>query len=60
MLPVLGLTAATLGLLGILGLVYREVRHEAGPAEKRALGAVAVAIAAVWLFYVLTRVPAGH
>ena len=60
MLPVFGLTAATLGLLGILGMVYREVRDEAGPGEKGSLGVVAGAIVVTWLFYVLTRAPAGH
>jgi hypothetical protein len=50
MLANVALTIATIGLLAILWMIYREVRDEAGPLEKNSLvaGAVTVVLVAVW------------
>jgi hypothetical protein len=59
MLPILGVIAATVGLLTIIFLIRREVGSEAGPLESNALlgtGALAVAVC-VW--YVVTHLPSG-
>jgi len=52
MLPNLGLITATLGLLVILGMVYKEVGGELGSVEKTSFaggGLVIVVVAAVHL-----------
>ena len=51
--PMLGniaLVVATVGLLGILWMIYREVRDEVGPLEKNSLvaGAITVVVVAAW------------
>jgi hypothetical protein len=50
MLPTLGLIAATIGLLLIIFLVYREQKSEAAPAERNMLIAVSVVtlVVAAW------------
>lgn len=50
MLANLAVLVATLGLLVILWMVYREVRESAGPLERNSLiaGAATVVIVAVW------------
>jgi|GEM_PF-6966025 len=50
MLNNIALVVATLGLLAILGLIYREVRSEAGPLERNSIvaGAVVIVVVAAW------------
>ena len=53
MLPTLGLASATLGLLLILYLVFREEKSEAAPAERNMLllvSFVTVVVAVVHIF----------
>lgn len=61
MLANVALTVATIGLLAILWMIYREVRDEAGPLEKNSLvaGAVTVVLVAAW-HIVATAGGAGH
>lgn len=61
MLPNLGLITATLGLLTIMGMIYREVGSELGSFEKTSFaggGLVIVAVAVIHL--VATAGGAGH
>jgi hypothetical protein len=50
MLPNLALIVATLGLLGIMGLIYREVGGELAPLERTSFagGAVVILAVAAW------------
>jgi hypothetical protein len=60
MLANLALVVATLGLLGILWMIHREVREQAGPLEKNSLvaGAVTVVVVAAW--HIATTAGGGH
>ena len=53
MLPNLAVSAAALGLLLIIFLVYREQRNETAPAERRMLVAVALVTLTVAVVHVL-------
>jgi hypothetical protein len=53
MLPNLAVSAAALGLLFIIFLVYREQRNDTAPAERRMLVAVALVTLTVAAVHVL-------
>jgi hypothetical protein len=54
MLPNLAVLVATLGLLAILWMIYREVREQVGPLERNSLIAGAATIVAVAVWHVVT------
>jgi len=60
MLPNLALIVATIGLLTILWMIYREVREQAGPLEKNSLVAGAVTVVLVMVWHVATTSGGGH
>jgi len=61
MLPSLAVSAAALGLLLIISLVYREQKDETAPAERRMLVAVALVTLGVAAYHVLgSHGGAGH
>ena len=60
MLPNLALIVATIGLLTILWMIYREVREQAGPLEKNSLVAGAVTVVLVMVWHVATTAGGGH
>ena len=60
MLPNLALVVATIGLLTILWMIYREVREQAGPLEKNSLVAGAVTVVLVMVWHVATTAGGGH
>jgi hypothetical protein len=59
MLPTLGLISATLGLLLIIFIVFREQRSEAGPAERNMLVAVSVVTVVVAAWHILAAGAGG-
>jgi hypothetical protein len=59
MLPNLGLITATLGLLLIMGMVYREVGREMGGVEKASFGGGALVIVAVAVVHLLATAGGG-
>lgn len=61
MLPNLALIAATIGLLAIMGLSYREVGQEFGTVEKTSfLGGAAVIVLVLVVHLVATAGGSGH
>ena len=59
MLPNLGLISATLGLLLIMWLIYREVGSEMGSVERTCFGGGALVIVAVAVVHLLTTAGGG-
>ena len=59
MLPNLGLIAATLGLLLIMWLIYREVGSEMGSFEKTSFGGGALVIVIVAVVHLLATARGG-
>jgi hypothetical protein len=59
MLPNLGLIAATVGLLLIMWLIYREVGSEMGSVEKTSFGGGALIILVVAVVHLLTTAGGG-
>jgi hypothetical protein len=60
MLPTLALISATIGLLLIIFLVYREQRAESGSPERSMLWAVGLVTLAVGAFHILSAGSGGH
>ena len=59
MLPTLGLISATVGLLLIIFLVFREQRAEAGSAERNMLLAVGLVTLVVGAYHILSAGTGG-
>lgn len=60
MLPTLGLAAATIGLLLIIFLVYREQKRETGSAERNMLLLVSVVTLSVAAWHIFAAGSGGH
>ena len=60
MLPTLGLIAATIGLLLIIYLIYREQKGETGSAERNMLLVVSIVALSVTAWHVLFAGGGGH
>jgi hypothetical protein len=60
MLPNLALIAATLGLLLIMFLIYREMKEEMDTLEKSSFGGGAVVVVIVAIAHILTTGGGGH
>ena len=59
MFPVLAIATATIGLLLILALIFREVKDDVGSTEKGALAGGAVLAIAVSVWQVIAHWPGG-
>jgi hypothetical protein len=59
MLPNLGLIAATLGLLLLMALIYREVGSEMGSFERTSFGGGALVIVIVAVVHLLATAGGG-
>jgi formate hydrogenlyase subunit 3/multisubunit Na+/H+ antiporter MnhD subunit len=59
MLPTLGLISATIGLLLIIFLIYREQKAECGPAERNMLLVVGLVTLVVGAFHILSAGSGG-
>jgi hypothetical protein len=60
MLPTLALITATIGLLLIIFLVYREERAESGSAERNMLVVVGLVTLVVGAFHILSSGGGAH